>query len=139
MSSEETPLSGIRVLVVEDEAFARSMITRVLEVLGIEGIHAVENGREALEVLASGTDNFDLVISDIEMPEMDGYELVRKVRMGGAPDHKDVPILILTGKDTDRNVQRARFHKINGFVVKPPEPKDIERKIRHALVPASGK
>jgi len=74
-----------------------------------------------------------LVISDIEMPEMDGYELTRRIRYGTVPQYKDIPILILTGQDTDTNVKKARIHKIDGFIVKPPKKDQLEILLKKSL------
>lgn len=131
--TDEADIETASVLVVDDEDFSRSLVSRVLNQIGIKAVTTVGDGTEALAALAEAGATYDLVISDIEMPEMDGYELVRKIRLGAVAAYKAVPILILTGKDTDKNVQRARFHKINGFIVKPPDPRDLERKIRRAL------
>ncbi len=125
--------SSVNVMVVDDEEFAQRFVTRILGMLGTGEVLTADNGADALEKLAETDIAIDLIISDIEMPEVDGYEFVLKVRYGAVPKYKDVPILILTGKDTDQNVQKARFHKINGFIVKPPNLEDLERKLRKAL------
>ena len=125
--------SSINILVVDDEEFAQRFVTRILAMLGTGEVLTADNGAEALKRLAETDTAIDLIISDIEMPEVDGYEFVRKVRYGEVPKYKDLPILILTGKDTDQNVQKARFHKINGFIVKPPNADDLERMLRKAL------
>ncbi len=125
--------SSVNVMVVDDEEFAQRYVTRILKMLGTGDVVTADNGADALEKLAETDVAVDLIISDIEMPEVDGYEFVRKVRYGAVPKYQDVPILILTGKDTDENVQKARFHKINGFIVKPPNAEDLERKLRKAL------
>ena len=125
--------SSVNVMVVDDEEFAQRFVTRILGMLGTGEVLTADNGADALEKLAETVVAIDLIISDIEMPEVDGYEFVRKVRYGGVPKYKDVPVLILTGKDTDQNVQKARFHKIDGFIVKPPNAEDLERKMRKAL------
>ena len=64
---------------------------------------------------------------------MSGYELVRRVRYGAAPKFKDIPIFMLTAHSTDKNVRRGRFHRVDGFMVKPPSPKVLARCIRRAL------
>ncbi len=125
--------SSVNVMVVDDEEFAQRFVTRILAMIGTGEVVTADNGAEALERLADTDIAIDLIISDIEMPEVDGYEFVRKVRYGAVPKYKDVPILILTGKDTDENAQKARFHKIDGFIVKPPNAEDLERKLRKAL------
>ena len=125
--------SSVNIMVVDDEEFAQRFVTRILDMLGTDEVLTANNGADALEKLAETDVAIDLIISDIEMPEVDGYEFVRKIRYGAVPKYKDVPILILTGKDTDENAQKARFHKINGFIVKPPNAEDLERKLRNAL------
>ena len=125
--------SSVNIMVVDDEEFAQRFVTRILDMLGTGEVLTADNGADALKRLAETDIAIDLIISDIEMPEIDGYEFVRKIRYGEIPKYKDVPILILTGKDTDQNVQKARFHKIDGFLVKPPNAEDLERKLRKAL------
>ena len=132
-STKSDVFSSVNVMVVDDEEFAQRFVTRILDMLGTGEVLTANNGADALEKLAETDVAVDLIISDIEMPEVDGYEFVRKVRYGVVPKYKDVPILILTGKDTDQNVQKARFHKINGFIVKPPNAEDLERNLRKAL------
>ena len=132
-STKTDILNSINVLAVDDEKFALRSVIRILEMLGICEVLTAENGADAIEKLRETNVDIDLIISDIEMPELDGYELVRRVRYGVVPKFKDVPILILTGKDTDENVLKARFHKISGFIVKPTNAESLEREICKAL------
>ncbi len=124
---------SINVLVVEDETFSLRFVTRILETLGVASVLSAENGEQALEILKNSNTPIDLVISDIEMPEMDGFELVRRIRYGAVPQYKDVPVLMLTGQDTDDNIKKGRFHKIDGFIIKPPKPELMEIHMRKAL------
>ena len=132
-SAKTDILNSINVLAGDDEKFALRSVIRILEMLGIGEVLTAENGADAIEKLRETNLDIDLIISDIEMPELDGYELVRRVRYGVVPKFKDAPILILTGKDTDENVLKARFHKISGFIVKPPNAESLEREIRKAF------
>ncbi len=126
-------LKSVTVLVVEDEEFSARFVTRILGKIGVSAVITAANGAEALELLESAETPIDLVISDIEMPEMDGFELARRIRYGTVPQYKAVPILMLTGQDTERNVDKARIHKIDGFIVKPPKAEDLERRMKKAL------
>lgn len=67
------------------------------------------------------------------MPEMDGYEFIHQVRRGGASKFRKVPVIVLTGEDTEKNVRHARIPKIDGFIVKPPDKGISERKIRRIV------
>ena len=115
----DNSFGSAKVMIVDNEAFSRKYVTRILEAIGIGAIETALSGADALAKLTEADADIDLVICDIEMPEMTGYEFVRRVRYGTVPRYKDVPILILTGHATEKNVQRAHTHKIDGFVTKP--------------------
>ncbi len=129
----DTDFGTVKVMVIDNEAFARKFVTRILEAIGIGHVVTAESGADALAQLAEPDTDIDLVICDIEMPEMTGYEFVRRVRYGTVPRFKDVPILILTGQATEKNLQRAHTHKINGFVTKPPTVDMLRLEIHAAL------
>ena len=131
MTSDD--FSSLNVMAVEDEAFARKVIAKVLEEVGVAAVTVAVNGAEALDKLAGAEPKIHLIVCDIEMPEMGGYEFVRQVRYGAVPGYTDIPIIMLTGKDTDKNARKARIHKISGFLVKPAKPNTLTNAIRHAL------
>jgi len=126
-------LSSLCVMAVDDEAFAQRFLLRVLKTLGIEQVIACDNGAAALDALAETDSTVDLIFCDIEMPEMDGYEFVRKLRYGTVPQYKDAPVLMLTGNDTPKNVQRGQMHRIDGFIVKPPKADTLKPEIVRVL------
>ncbi len=123
----------LNVMVVEDEEFSRFFLAKVLSSIGIENVTFAENGSDALAKLENLDTGLDLIICDIEMPEMGGYEFVRRLRYGAIPAFKDVPIVMLTGKDTEKNVRSAKIHKISGFMVKPPEAEPLKKMIDQVL------
>ncbi len=129
----DTDFGTVKVMVIDNEAFARKFVTRLLEAIGIGHVVTAASGADALAQLAEPDTDIDLVICDIEMPEMTGYEFVRQIRYGTVPRFKDVPIVILTGYATEKNVQRAHTHKINGFVTKPPTVDILRLEIHAAL------
>jgi len=94
-----------RILIAEDDAPVREFVTRALQHLGYETV-AVEDGLAALAVLASGS--FDLLLTDIVMPGMDGIALALKA----ASSHPDMPILLMSGYAAER--QRA--HNLDALV-----------------------
>tara|TARA_B100000676_G_scaffold264054_1_gene276176 strand:+ start:92 stop:493 length:402 start_codon:yes stop_codon:yes gene_type:complete len=130
--SEEN-LGSVHILVVEDEAFSLEAIRKVLNNIGATSVATASNGADALKLLEDADCNLDLIICDIEMPEMSGYEFVRMLRYGTVPRFKDLPVLMLTGHDTPKNLRRARTHKIDGFLVKPPTAESLRRGILDAL------
>jgi two-component system chemotaxis sensor kinase CheA len=100
---EEEEVGPARVLLAEDSPFFRNMVTNYLSGAGYE-VESAENGKVALEKLKSDP-NFDIIVTDLEMPEMDGFGLIKAVRE--IPEFKELPILVLTslsGEDIKRKV-----------------------------------
>ncbi len=117
-----TDLSGLRVLVVEDEPDARDMIARVLSDCRATVITA-KSASEALQQIAQGPP--EILISDVGMPEMDGYELLRRVRKLSPEAGGQIPAIALTAfaRSEDRTqALRAGFHV---HVAKPVEPSEL--------------
>ncbi len=103
-----------RVLVVEDSAFFRSLIIPVLAGEGY-AVTAVEHPLAALALRAAGR-RFELILSDIEMPEMDGLAFVRSIRAGGA--WADLPVLALTSRSAPHEVARGQEAGFDGYISK---------------------
>jgi two-component system chemotaxis response regulator CheY len=111
----------LRVLVVEDSAAMRSFVTAALEQGGPFDVTTAQSGFEALRVLPRS--QFDLIITDINMPDINGLELVRFVRE--SEKHKGTPLVLIS---TDsRAVDRERGMKLgaDAYVVKPFEPQQL--------------
>lgn len=128
-----TSLSEATVLIVEDEEFSRHHIGKMLENLSITNVLSAENGAQALELLGAHKGYVSLVICDIMMPVMDGYEFIRRLRFGAVPRFAKLPVIVLTGEDTEENVNRARMLKISNFFVKPPSKVVFEKAIRRII------
>ena len=104
----DNPLQLACALVVEDEAFSQQVIVQMLTAIGVGRVLTAANGLEALEVLESCEGSIEVVVTDVAMPELDGYELIRRIRLGALPDAKDIPIIVLTANDDEKNLQHAR-------------------------------
>ena len=102
-----------RVLVVDDDAFNRELLSAMLDSLGHE-VEMAEGGVEALAKLAL---DIDLVLLDVMMPGMDGFEVVRRMRE--EQESKDVPIVIVTAMDEKADRLRAVEEGANDFISKP--------------------
>lgn len=103
------------VLVVEDNEVNRLVISGMLKHLGVDIIIA-ENGREALEII--NEQDFDIILMDVQMPEMDGYEVTRRVRRS-ATRNKDVIIVALTANVMKKNVDTGMAAGMNDYMGKP--------------------
>lgn len=107
-----------RVLAVDDSQTMRDMVSFTLRNAGFEVKEAVD-GRDALNVLAKER-AFDVIITDINMPNMDGISLVRQVRTN--PTYRSTPILILTTESDTTRKNEGRAAGATGWIVKPFDP-----------------
>ena len=121
----DTPLSHLSILLVEDDAFAMRLAQSVLKQIGIRLVICARDGAEALHVLNDGAQKFDLIISDWTMPTMSGLELLKEVRKTWV----DMPFLMLTGRATPDFVLEARKNGVDAYVVKPFSPDQLTKKI----------
>jgi EAL domain-containing protein (putative c-di-GMP-specific phosphodiesterase class I) len=103
-----------RVLVVDDDAAIIKVCKRVLQAEGWE-VTTADNGRAAIELLAADPSNFDCVLSDVNMPELDGFGLVQAVRR----HDDDVPVLLMTGDPTLDGAVRALDYGAISYITKP--------------------
>ncbi len=105
-----------RILVAEDNAINQELLRRVLNNRGYS-VTTVENGIEALKVLES--DYFDLLLLDLQMPELDGYETARQIRAREKESGRRIPIIALTGHAQDEDRQRCLDEDMQDHISKP--------------------
>jgi two-component system chemotaxis response regulator CheY len=121
-----------RVLIVDDSITMRSLVRGALEHDEHQVTEAVD-GRAALATLEAASP--DLVITDVNMPEMDGLSLVRALR--GHPRYRFTPILVLTTEAGDAIKQQGRAAGATGWLVKPFNPDQLRQTVRLVLRRAS--
>ena len=117
------------VLFVEDSPTMRRIISNSLSRIGFKEVIESENGVDALEK-AEGAD-IGLILTDWNMPEMNGYELVENLR--GQDRFKDTPIIMITTRGMQDDVMTAIKIGVNGYIVKPFTPKILEKKIKEVV------
>jgi two-component system chemotaxis response regulator CheY len=118
-----------RVLVVEDSATMRGFVTAALESSGPFSVTQAESGFHALKILPRA--RYDLIITDINMPDINGLELVRFIRESEA--HKTTPLIIIStdGREADRD--RGMKLGANAYLTKPFEPDQLLAIVRGLL------
>lgn len=113
------------ILVVDDASTMRRIVRGLLRELSLKNIREAENGSDALEELKRK--KADLVISDWNMPQMTGIELLRAIRSDGAL--KDVPVLMVTAEAKKENILEAVQAGVNNYIVKPFSAETLQEKL----------
>jgi two-component system, chemotaxis family, chemotaxis protein CheY len=114
-----------RILTVDDSASMRALLNHALTSQGFNVAQA-EDGEVALEWLAMN--EVDVVITDINMPRLDGFGLIERLRQGSR--HRDRPILVLTTESSEEKKTRARQAGATGWIVKPFDPEKLVAAVR---------
>ena len=129
----EIDFANLRVLVIDDETFTRQILERTLNELEIGSVTLAIDGLDGLTIFSNARNNFDLVICDLKMPMMDGFEFVRRLREKKYLPNANVPILIVTGHSDEDSIQSAVKAGIHGYLVKPVSKKQLEKRIVSVL------
>ncbi len=116
-------------LVVEDSPMMRQLVVFALGRLRNLTVVEADDGVDALKKLAAG--RFDLIITDINMPIMDGLKLVKRIRSDAV--HKDVPIMIITTEGSAEDRQRALQLGANAYITKPIQAPQVLSKVKELL------
>jgi two-component system, chemotaxis family, chemotaxis protein CheY len=121
--------AALKVLVVDDQFSVRQMTRLALEKIGVRLIHEAENGQEALTTALAQP--LDLIISDFNMPQMDGIGLLRAVR--GHQAIRKLPFILITGRGDRELVVKAAQAGVNNYVVKPFDEATLRQKMEAVL------
>ena len=123
-------LTGETILVVDDSPTVRKLIAGKLEKCGHE-VYCSGDGVEAMDQLASLRP--DLILLDITMPRMDGYQVCKLIR--GNPEMKDTPVVMISGKDGFFDKVRGRMAGCSGYITKPFGPETLMKAVEAYLSP----
>ncbi|MCX4360299.1 response regulator [Mucispirillum schaedleri] len=113
------------IITVDDSSTMRRIIKNTLQKLGFETILEAGNGVEALEVMSKN--KVDMIVTDWNMPEMDGLTFVKAVR--AKDEYKDLPILMITTEAAKEDILTALRSGVNNYVVKPFTPETLQEKV----------
>ena len=131
VDAETPPISekvmSKRILTIDDSKTIRDMLMLTLAEAGFDVIQAVD-GQDGLDVLAKEQSEVDVIITDINMPRMDGYEVIRNLRRD--PTYKSKPILVLTTESDGDKKNLAREAGATGWMVKPFDPERLVATVR---------
>ncbi|MCF6148207.1 MAG: response regulator [Candidatus Kuenenia sp.] len=116
------------IMTVDDSASIRQMVNFTLKDAGYDVIEAMD-GKDALSKLHETT--IHMLISDVNMPNMDGIELVRQLR--SMPDYRFIPIIMLTTESQDSKKQEGKQAGATGWIVKPFKPEQLMAVVKKVL------
>lgn len=119
-----------RILVAEDNPSLRNVLVSIVKKIGYEKVIQAEDGRSAWQIIEMG--KVDIVLSDWNMPELDGIQMLRKMRAASAPI-KDIPFLMITAADTKSAIITAGKEGVDAYIIKPFNVKTIGDKIQEAI------
>lgn len=120
--------ASLRVLVVDDSRMARNVIKKVLSNLGISNFTEAADGSEAIELLPQG---FDIVITDYNMPSVNGLELAEFIR--GSGDFSHLPILMVSSEASQTHLNNVAKSGVNAMTDKPFEPSMVKKLLARLL------
>ncbi len=119
----------MKILVVDDSSTMRRIIKNTLARLGYKDVVEAENGIEGLAKLKEG--GIDLVLTDWNMPEMDGLTFVKTIR--GSKSFANIPILMITTMAAKEDIVEALKSGVNNYIVKPFTPETLKEKLNQVL------
>ena len=132
LANDNFDIENLQVLVVDDSSSARSYLIRVLNNIGIKNIIQAENGKMGAEIVQEHT--FDLVITDYNMPEMDGRELIEFVR--NKSWQTELPIMMISSERDEQRLAAVRQAGVSAICDKPFEPSHLKNLIEQMFAPA---
>ena len=122
-------MSSMKILAVDDSPTMRRIIVNTLKRAGYEDVTEASDGKDALAKMK--VEQFNFVITDWNMPEMDGLTFVSQVR--SSDDFRDVPILMVTTRSVKDDIIEAMKAGVNNYIVKPFTPETLGEKIKQVL------
>lgn len=124
-------IENLNILLVDDDPFMQRIIEKVLKDLGFDNIKKASDGQQALDVLAE--EKIDLLLTDIQMPAINGLELMKKIRCGHSSAPRDLRTIIITSFSNTETLGASMALDVNGFLTKPFKPVTVMKTIMQAF------
>ncbi|MDD3269145.1 MAG: response regulator [Syntrophomonadaceae bacterium] len=121
----------MKILIIDDSEMIRNFHCYILKTAGFEVMTAID-GADALEKIYGSDQNINLIVTDINMPNMDGYTFIERLRED--EQYEDLPIIIVSTEDELKDMERGYQAGANIYIVKPTEPDVLVENIRMLLM-----
>lgn len=125
-------LNGVRVLLAEDNELNREIAVELLKMAGMK-IDCARNGKEAVERFMTNGDEYDIVLMDVQMPYMNGYQATEAIRKCGHPKAKIIPIIAMTADAFHEDMVKAGESGMNGHLAKPIDSEQLYKMIESSV------
>jgi len=122
-------VANLRILTVDDNPTMRRIILNTLRRVGYTDIIEASNGKDALAKLK--VEDIDFVITDWDMPEMNGLELVSNIRK--SDEFKSMPVIMISTRSIKEDIVEALKTGVNGYIIKPFTPDTLKEKIEQII------
>ncbi|MDL2263928.1 response regulator [Synergistaceae bacterium OttesenSCG-928-I11] len=136
--AEDGCFSGYRILLAEDVEINREIVCTILDFTQVE-IDWAENGRIALKKFRASPESYDLILMDLQMPEMDGHECTRQIRALDLPRARQIPIIAMTANVFREDVEKSIAAGMNDHLGKPIDYDELMKKLGKYLLDADCK
>lgn len=127
-------LSEHEILVVDDVKFTRSTLVRMLQGLGCKAVHEAGDGREALDLLGRQP-GIACVVTDLDMPQLDGLGLLQAIRCGSGGTPRDLPVVLFTGDSDFERLGAALLLDLDAFLPKPASRQGLGKCLERVFGP----
>ncbi|BCG64570.1 MAG: two-component system, chemotaxis family, chemotaxis protein CheY [Methyloprofundus sp.] len=128
---EHYDIALLKVLVVDDSLMARKHITRVLNNMGIIDITTANDGKQGVDIFSAHQNEFDLIVTDYNMPVMDGQELIHFIRHD--MQNTFIPILMVTSEENEMRLNNVQQSGVSAICDKPFEPQTVKEMLYRVM------
>jgi two-component system, cell cycle sensor histidine kinase and response regulator CckA len=128
MATEESDVIANRILLVDDDSEVAMLVKQVLELFGYQ-VTVETDARSVIERVKTTPDGFDLIITDENMPQMQGAQLLKEINALQAK----IPVILMSGMGAETNEHNFRHKGFAGFIMKPPAFRDLEALVYNVL------
>ncbi len=118
------------ILIVDDSKTVRNLVAFIMKKEGFK-VSTSEDGLDGLEKLYNADTKVDLIISDVNMPRMDGFTYIKSVREQA--DYRDIPIIVLSTEGQEKDIQTGLGLGANLYMIKPAQPEKMVRNVKMLL------
>jgi len=133
MSTIENPFLNLHMLVVDDEKFMRSLLVRLLQEFQVGRISEAIDGQNALEMIKNTKTYVDVILLDLEMPNLNGFEFIQEMKKQVPSPQSDIPVVVISGLGDEDAVAAVQALGIKLFLLKPVSRHALASRLNSAI------